>query len=89
VAGRHPNAAFLIGAPTRALTLERIAPLTAAPALAYAAQRPGLPRAPAAVTFAGTPTTLAGPGTILVLHDDLVGRIRIVAEAPVPQESPP
>ena len=89
VAGRHTNAAFLIGAPTRALTLERIAPLTAAPALAYAAQRPGLPRAPAAVTFAGTPTTLAGPGTILVLHDDLVGRIRIVAEAPVPQESPP
>jgi hypothetical protein len=78
--GRHPHAAFLIGAPSRALTLERVTPLNAAPALAYTTARADLPRAPACLTFSGV-TLLAGPATILFLHDDLIGRITIPAEA--------
>jgi glycosyltransferase involved in cell wall biosynthesis len=78
--GPHPNAAFLVGTPGRALTLERVTPLNAAPALAYRTTRPDLPPAPAAVTFAGL-AVLAGAATILFLHDDLVGRITIPADA--------
>lgn len=79
--GRHPNAAFLAGPGARALTLERVATLNAAPALAYATRRADLPGAPACLTFANLDAQ-AGPATILFLHDDLVGRITISAEAP-------
>lgn len=79
--GRHPNAAFLAGRPGRALTVERVAALNAAPALAYATRRAGLPGAPVCLTFAGLDAP-ADPATILFLHDDLVGRITMPAEAP-------
>ncbi|MCJ2034089.1 glycosyltransferase [Methylobacterium sp. J-068] len=79
--GPHPNAAFLVSPTSRALTLERVTPLTAAPALAYATARADLPPAPACLTFAGV-SAPPGPATILFLHDDLVGRIRIAAPAP-------
>ncbi|WP_264050120.1 glycosyltransferase [Methylobacterium flocculans] len=79
--GRHPCAAFLAGPPGRALTLERVALLNAAPALAYATRRADLPAAPACLTLAGLGAQ-DGPATILLLHDDLVGRITLAPEAP-------
>ncbi|WP_335338460.1 MULTISPECIES: glycosyltransferase [Methylobacterium] len=86
--GLHPNAAFEIGAPTRELALRRVTLLNTGQGLMYATTRADLPGAPAAVTFAGL-AAHAEASTILFLHDDLIGRITVLADtAPIPEPLP-
>ena len=92
--GTHPHAVFRIGTPTREITLGRVTLLNtsrisvySSPYIStYASARADLPGAPAAVTFAGLGAGTAA-STILVLHDDLIGRITVLPD-PLPSPEP-
>ncbi|WP_375462386.1 glycosyltransferase [uncultured Methylobacterium sp.] len=84
--GPRSVAAFLVeaaGGRAHELTLDGLAPLHGAPGLAFDAARPDLTPVPALASFrhAG-PGPLPAEGTVLVLSDDLIGRVRIVADRP-------
>ncbi|WP_348271339.1 glycosyltransferase [Methylobacterium sp. Leaf100] len=85
VVGRHPGAAFLIE-PDAALelTLGAITPLGLAQGLPFlSATRTDLAPVPASLTLDGGEAPTNG-GLLLILHDDLVGRVRLPAAGSSP-----
>ncbi|KQP11082.1 hypothetical protein ASF28_08490 [Methylobacterium sp. Leaf99] len=76
--GRHPGAAFLIGPDdARELTLGAVAPLGLTQTLPFVGRtRTDLAPVPASLTVEGADLP-ANDSVILVLHDDLIGRVTL------------